>query len=90
MYVASAFTPNGDGLNDCFGVHYWGPPATFDMMIYDKWGVPVYHSKNINECWDGTYKGKKQGSGTYVYMITATSVCGQDKVFKKGTVVLIR
>jgi len=90
FYVASAFTPNGDGLNDCFGVHYWGVSASFDMMIYDKWGVPVYHSNNIGECWDGTYKGKKQGSGTYVYMITATSVCGTAKVFRKGTVVLIR
>jgi gliding motility-associated-like protein len=90
LYVATAFTPNGDGLNDCFGVKYWGQPATFDFMIYDKWGMPVYHSKNVNECWDGTYKGKKQGSGTYVYMITATSACGQDKVFRKGTIVLIR
>ncbi len=90
LYVASAFTPNGDGLNDCFGLRYWGTPSTFDMMIYDKWGVPVYHSRNINECWDGTYKGKKQASGTYVYMISATNACGQQKIFRKGTVVLIR
>ena len=88
--VASGFTPNGDGLNDCIGVKYWGIPASFNMMIYDKWGMPVYASKNIDECWDGSYKGKKQGSGTYVYFITATNVCGRDKIFRKGTIVLIR
>ncbi len=90
FYVANAFTPNGDGLNDCFGLRYWGTPATFDMEIFDKWGMQVYHSKNINECWDGTYKGRKQGSGVYVYIITATSICTHNNVFRKGTVVLIR
>ena len=90
FYVPSAFTPNGDGLNDCFELHYWGNPASFDMIIYDKWGYPVFHSNDIGKCWNGTVNGKKQGAGTYVYMITANSVCGQQKVFRKGTVVLIR
>ena len=40
-------------------------------------------------CWDGTYKGVKQGSGVFVYMIKAKTNC-QPEVFRKGTFILIR
>jgi gliding motility-associated-like protein len=88
--IASAFTPNHDGLNDCFSVKYWGPADFFDISIYDRWGHPVYHSNNLNNCWDGTVNGKPQGSGTYVYKITVSSNCSNGLVHKNGTLVLIR
>ncbi|MEP6466981.1 MAG: LamG-like jellyroll fold domain-containing protein [Parafilimonas sp.] len=89
--VPNAFTPNHDGLNDCFSVKYWGPADYFDLAIYDRWGYLVYHSNNIKSCWDGTLNGKPQSSGTYVYKISVSSKCTNDVVVhKKGTVVLIR
>jgi gliding motility-associated-like protein len=86
--VPSAFTPNRDGLNDCFGVKHWGPVKDFEMIIYNRWGQMMFYSTNPNNCWDGTYAGKDLGTATYVYVIKATTICGP--VLRKGTIVLVR
>ena len=90
FYVPNAFTPNGDGVNDCFGVRYWGAADDFEMSIYNRWGQLIYHSRNVKDCWDGTIKGIKQASGTYVYKIIVSSVCSQGVVNRNGTVVLLQ
>jgi hypothetical protein len=38
FYIPNAFTPNGDGKNDCFGVRSWGPVETFEFSIFNRWG----------------------------------------------------
>jgi gliding motility-associated-like protein len=88
FYVANAFTPNGDGLNDCFGVHYWSGVSDFQFHIFDRWGVEVFKTTNVMQCWDGTYKGKRQGNNRYVYYIKTNTACGP--ILKKGVIVLIR
>ncbi len=87
--LPNAFTPNNDGLNDCFGVKYWGSIKDFEFSIYNRWGERIFFTKNAGKCWDGTYKGVKQDGGVYVYMIRATTLCDPE-VFRKGTFVLIR
>lgn len=86
--LASAFTPNGDGVNDCFGVRLWGGVRSIDFSVYSRWGIRIFHTNNPSDCWDGTYKGVKQPPGTFIYQIKATTICGN--VYRKGTVVLIR
>jgi gliding motility-associated-like protein len=86
--VANAFTPNGDGHNDCFGVKYWGYIGKMEMAIFNRWGVRVFESKSQDACWDGTYRGQPQPEGTYVYIIHANTLCGN--VVRKGTLELIR
>ena len=87
--MPSAFTPNNDGLNDCYGIKYWGVLQGLEFSIYNRWGERIFFTKNAGQCWDGTYKGTKQGSGVFVYMITARTNC-ESKVFRKGTFVLVR
>ena len=86
--VANAFTPNGDGHNDCFGIKYWGYIRDIEWTIYNRWGQVVFYSKSQDGCWDGTFGGRPQPAGTYIYMIKANTLCGS--LFKKGTVQLIR
>lgn len=86
--LPSAFTPNNDNINDCFGVSKWGTLTNLDFSVYDRWGVLLFHTKNPSDCWNGTYKGQSQPPGTYVYQIRAQALCGT--VYRKGTVVLIR
>ena len=88
--VANAFTPNNDGLNDCFSVKYWGSADIFDISIFNRWGQVVFHSKNINECWNGTYNGIPQPTGAYVYAIIASTKCSSGALHKKGMLMLIR
>ena len=87
--MPNAFTPNNDGLNDCFGVKYWGVIEKFEFSIYNRWGNRIFTTKNPRQCWDGTYKGVEQDWGVYVYMIKAKTICDAE-IFRKGTLVLVR
>ena len=88
IYLPTAFTPNNDGLNDCFGIKYLGQVSNLHFSIYNRWGQRVFYTTNPGQCWDGNIKGVKQKSDVYIYQISATTICGT--VFKKGTVLLIR
>ena len=87
--MPNAFTPNNDGLNDCYGIKFWGIVDNIEFSVFDRWGVRVFYSKERDACWDGTYKGEKQPAGVYVYMIKASTNC-ETPVFRKGTFVLVR
>ena len=87
-FMPSAFTPNNDGLNDCYGIRLWGVIQQLDFGIYNRWGERIFYTKNPDDCWDGTYKGKKQDTGVYIYMINAKTICGN--TFKKGVFTLVR
>lgn len=86
--VPTAFSPNNDGKNDCFGVKYWGYVTDYRLAVYNRFGEIVYNTNDINGCWDGKIKGNAQPSGTYVYEIAAKTICGE--VYRKGAFVLIR
>ncbi|MBS1600054.1 MAG: gliding motility-associated C-terminal domain-containing protein [Bacteroidetes bacterium] len=86
--VPNAFTPNGDGKNDCFGLKQWGGIELKEFSIYNRWGQLVFATKNPSDCWDGTFKGTPQDSGGFIYIIRALTPCGN--VDLKGTVFLIR
>ena len=58
------------------------------ISIYNRWGNLVFHTTNSADCWDGALKGIQQPADAYVYQIKAKTVCG--KVFRKGTIILIR
>ena len=86
--LPSAFTPNNDGRNDCFGLKYWGRITSLSMEVYNRQGIRVFYTRNPDQCWDGSYSGKPQPSGTYIYQIVASTACGT--AYRKGTIILIR
>ncbi len=88
--VPTAFTPNGDGLND-----YLYPLNAFkadglDFRVYDRRGNLVFHSTEWTAKWDGRIKGEPQDTGVYVWMLRYTNHDTGKKVFQKGTSILIR
>jgi len=86
--MPNAFTPNADGINDCFRIKYFGQIQELQFFIYNRWGNKVFESSNPNDCWDGTFKGNPAEAGNYVYYIKAKTACGP--VERKGNVLLIR
>lgn len=86
--MPSGFTPNKDGLNDCFGIKYWGAIRELDFRIYNRWGQLVFITKNPGGCWDGTVDGVPQDPDVFVYVIKAKTGCGD--IFRKGTFSLIK
>ena len=87
--MPTAFTPNNDGLNDCYRIKYWGVIYELEFSIYNRWGERIFYSSNPDACWDGTYKGVKLDAAVFVYVIKAKTNC-QSEVFRKGTFALIR
>jgi len=72
IYIPSAFTPNGDGLNDSFGAKAEGLKS-FNMQIFNRIGELIFESDDIKTYWDGTYNGEKiTSTDVYVYQIKAT------------------
>jgi len=88
LYVPNAFTPNNDGKNDIFYVY--GPNIkNLHLWVYDQWGELQFQSTSQAAGWDGTYKGRAQPVGVYVYYVEATANDGQI-IKKKGTITLLR
>jgi gliding motility-associated-like protein len=78
LYIPNAFTPNGSGLNDEFYVKGENIQL-FDMQIYDRWGSLLFHSSDITEHWNGSYKNGTEVApmGVYVYVINIKDKTGE-------------
>jgi gliding motility-associated-like protein len=65
IFVPTAFSPNGDNLNDNFEV-FGQDVIAFEMKIFNRWGECVYVSYDYRAKWDGTYNGIPCQAGTYI------------------------
>lgn len=89
IFVPNAFTP-GRRTNNLFRPAKTPGISKLDFFrVYNRWGQLVYSTTEIGPGWDGTIAGKPQDSGTYVWIVQGTDFTGK-RVFKKGTMVLIR
>ena len=88
LAMPNAFAP-GTGPNNKFKVIIRGIATIKSFTIFDRWGAKVFETADINEGWDGTYKGVPQPFGVYIYTIDAVTSAGEPFV-KQGNVTLIR
>lgn len=88
IYVPTAFTPNGDGLNDTlelFGL----PTEVATTNVYTRWGQLIYTSEQPTPGWDGMVNGSLASEGTYLYEIIFETADGKKRM-QKGTFALIK
>ncbi|MFM9026588.1 MAG: gliding motility-associated C-terminal domain-containing protein, partial [Bacteroidota bacterium] len=78
IYIPNAFTPNGDGTNDSFNAFGVGI-SKYDMFIYDRWGLQLFHSTSISDNWDGSVheNGNPCQNDVYEYVIIAEDLKGK-------------
>jgi gliding motility-associated-like protein len=88
--VPTAFTPNGDGINDVIYVDGWGIKKLNYFRIYNRWGQLLFESTDINIGWDGTYQGVPQNMETYVWQVEVETFVDKEPIFKTSTFKLIR
>lgn len=89
ILVPSAFTPNGDGLNDVLKPLLFGIKEFKYFSVYNRFGQLVFKTNNPGIGWDGTMKGEPQPIGVFVYITEGTDYLG-NRIFRKGITTLIR
>ncbi len=87
--VPTAFTPNGDGINDLIFVDGWGIRELIEFKIYNRYGQVVFVSNDINEGWDGYFEGKLQNTETYTYTVLVETWL-DETLNKTGTLNLLK
>ena len=70
IFVPTAFTPNNDGKNDKWRIPFLDPMLGATVRVYNRYGQLVYQVESKVVEWDGTFNGKLQSIGTYVYHIS--------------------
>jgi gliding motility-associated-like protein len=86
--MPNAFVP-GHGENGTYSAVHLGNVTLTSFQIYNRWGSKMFETKDINQGWDGTFGGKPQPMGVYVYTIEAVTASGK-KIVKQGNLTLIR
>ncbi len=89
VWFPNAFTPILE-TNKIFKPYTANVLEDYQLFIYDRFGSLVFSTNNIEEGWDGTYKGHDCRQGTYVYVATYRRSGVERLMTQKGTVTLIR
>jgi gliding motility-associated-like protein len=90
FYIPNIFTPyNKDGVNDFFRVYAEDAAEFISVLIYDRWGEKIFTSYDIDETWDGMYKGQKLLQGVYTYIVTAKCDVTNDIFHFGGDITII-
>jgi len=90
LSAPTAFTPNGDGINDLFQFFTKGYIDFGNVKIFNRNGQQVFLMKNLNQSWDGTYGGKQVPDGVYYWVFEGTDTYYNVNVTKSGSVTIVR
>ena len=89
LWVPNVFTPAQDN-NNFFGAEGSGI-KDYEMWVYTREGLLVFHSESMNDRWDGKHKGENCPQGTYTYRIAYTTVAEPESEMEVvGTVTILR
>ena len=86
--IPTAFTPNGDGIND-----YWEIPGlnekypNNEVYIYNRWGNLLFESKGYQTAWDGLYNGQELPVASYYFVIMLNNPANEKIT---GTVTIVK
>ncbi len=88
--VPTAFTPNGDGLNDFLSPLNAYKADNLLFIVYNRYGNIVFQTTDWTKKWDGRINGILQQTGTYVWQLSYIDRDTKKQMLQKGTTVLIR
>lgn len=89
-YIPNAFCPRTGGINSVFlPVNSYVTMENYNMYIYSREGVLLFHTTDPYTGWNGGYNGNLMPPACYIYRISYTY--GADGEFEAvGTVTLVR
>jgi len=90
LFLSDAFSPNGDNINDALTIKGSTKRITsFEIQIYNRWGIPVFTSTDPTKTWDGKFQDNYAPSDTYSFKINAKLNDGKE-LTKSGKFLLLR
>jgi gliding motility-associated-like protein len=90
FYAPNCLTPNGDGKNESFiPVGMGWDDSTYNLWIYDRWGIQVMHTTDPNTGWNGTRHDGVVQQDTYVWEVSLSDVFGKPHSYH-GIVSVVR
>jgi gliding motility-associated-like protein len=84
--IPTAFSPNGDGINDTWTIRYLDSYPGATVKVFDRYGRLVYNSVGYNSPWNGNFNGAQLPTGVYYYVIDPKN----GRKVMQGSVTLIR
>ncbi len=89
VFFPTGFTPNGDNINDTWGMSNVVFLGDFlSLEVFDRWGGSVFNTNDMSDQWDGSQNGEELEPGQYTYLFSYT--CEGKEYKKTGSVVMIR
>ncbi|MFN5372061.1 MAG: PKD domain-containing protein, partial [Bacteroidia bacterium] len=90
VFIPTIFSPNSKGpqANETFCV-FSDCVEQFKLVIHNRWGERIFETEDINQCWDGTFKGQAAQSGVYAFNVYVRQLDGV-VVNKTGTITLVQ
>lgn len=91
LEMPTAFTPNGDNINETFTYAFVGDGEVdvISFDIFSRWGDKVYSGSGPQAAWDGKVQGKLSPSDVYFYVIKVQYPSGREAMLR-GEVTLLR
>jgi gliding motility-associated-like protein len=89
VFLPKAFTPNGDNLNDTYGIS--NPFALQEFIsfeIFDRWGNRVFFADTPFQQWDGSFQNEEVNSGVMLYKVR--HICRGEEKLTTGSFTILR
>jgi len=92
LLLPNVFTPNGDGINDFLVPIDIRSVKSIKFLVYDRWGIPIFTSENLQKLWDGNLmNGKPAADGVYFYVADIEVDKAQPfRIKRYGNITLLR
>ncbi|RIW11929.1 gliding motility-associated C-terminal domain-containing protein, partial [Algoriphagus lacus] len=84
--IFNSFTPNGDGINDTWGIPDLQYFQGGRVQVFDRSGQRIFYTESPADRWDGTFEGKEMPVGSYIWILESKET-GE---VRRGVLTLLR
>lgn len=86
IFIPSAFSPNGDGINDKWSIPFIDSYSGASVQVFKKYGQKVFQSTEKSVSWDGKFNGKLLPVASYVWVLNP----GSGRKLMYGSIMIVQ
>ncbi|MEL7219786.1 MAG: gliding motility-associated C-terminal domain-containing protein [Bacteroidota bacterium] len=87
--LPNVFSPNGDNVNDRFGLFTLAQLDSYNCKVFNRWGQVVFETTSSSQVfWDGTFGNSVAPADVYIYQ--ANFEIGGIQYEREGSITLVR